>query len=231
MNKVNCLLCGNELGYKNEHIKVVCEFCKKEYDSNVKCIKGHYVCDKCHSLPAYELIHTFCINSESQDPMEIAVTLMKNPAIKMHGPEHHFLVPAVLVSAYYNFKNDFNEKEKKIELAQKRAKNILGGFCGYYGSCGAAIGIGIFISLITNSNPLSKESWKLSNLVTAKSLKKIAKAGGPRCCKRNTFLALESASEFLVKHFKVDLPTNKEILCEFNSFNKECIQKKCPFYD
>jgi hypothetical protein len=32
----------------------------------------------------------------------MALNLMKNPQIKMHGPEHHFLVPAVLLAAYYN---------------------------------------------------------------------------------------------------------------------------------
>ncbi|VUT25840.1 MAG: hypothetical protein MOIL_01256 [Candidatus Methanolliviera sp. GoM_oil] len=56
----------------------------------------------------------------------------------------------------------------------------LGGFCGYHGDCGAAVGTGIFISLITDATPLSKHEWKLSNLMTAKSLLSIANHGGPR---------------------------------------------------
>jgi len=64
---------------------------------------------------------------------------MKNPKIKMHGPEHHFLVPAVLLSAYYNKKKDSRKKEDKIKEARKRAEKILGGFCGSHGICGAAM--------------------------------------------------------------------------------------------
>ncbi|MGR4064590.1 MAG: DUF5714 domain-containing protein, partial [Vulcanimicrobiaceae bacterium] len=32
--------------------------------------------------------------------LRMAITLMQNPVVNMHGPEHHFLVPAVLLAAY-----------------------------------------------------------------------------------------------------------------------------------
>ena len=229
-HKVNCLACGAELKYEVKYTKLICYFCKEEYESNVKCINGHYICDKCHSLTANEIISHFCINSESKDPIELAVDLMKNPKVAMHGPEHHFLVPAVLLSSYYNLRNNSVVKEEKIKMAQKRASNILGGFCGFYGNCGAAVGTGIFVSLITEANPLSRYEWKLSNLMTAKSLFSLANVGGPRCCKRTTFLSINEASNFLCEHFGVELPISKSIKCEFNSLNKECIADDCPFY-
>jgi len=229
--KVNCLVCGAELKYEDKYSKTRCYFCEEEFESNVRCINGHFVCDKCHSSPANAVISHFCINSKSKDPIELAVSLMKNPQVKMHGPEHHFLVPAVLLSSYYNFKNDSAVKEEKIKIAQKRAVNVLGGFCGFYGDCGAAVGTGIFISVITGANPLSREEWKLSNLMTAKSLFVIANAGGPRCCKRNSFLAIIEASNFLREQFGVALPVNKDIKCEFSPLNKECIKDDCPFFN
>ncbi|GAG20280.1 unnamed protein product, partial [marine sediment metagenome] len=100
--KTGCLVCGSELVYSTKTDKAECYYCKRIYDSNVKCVNDHFICDSCHNLPASELIKQFCINSHSEDPMEMALTLMRNPAVKMHGPEHHFLVPAVLLSAYYN---------------------------------------------------------------------------------------------------------------------------------
>ena len=162
--------------------------------------------------------------------MEMALTLMKNPQVKMHGPEHHFLVPAVLLSAYYNLKKDKVKKAVKIEEAGKRAEHVLGGFCGYYGNCGAAVGTGIFISLITEATPLSEYEWKLSNTMTAKSLLAIANKGGPRCCKRTTFLAIIEAVKFLRKNFDVEF-TIEKVKCEFNSLNKECLKDRCPFYE
>ncbi len=230
-HKVNCLVCGAELKYEDKPDKFRCYFCQEEYESNVKCLNGHFICDKCHSLSANEVISRLCIDSKATDPVELAVSLMKSPKVAMHGPEHHFLVPAVLLSSYYNLKNDSTIKEEKIRIAQTRAINVLGGFCGYYGDCGAAVGTGIFISLITGANPLSKHEWKLSNLITAKSLFTIANAGGPRCCKRNSFLAITEASNFLREYFGIELPISKDIKCEFNSLNKECLKNDCPFYN
>ena len=65
----------------------------------------------------------------------------------------------MLLASYYNIRNEPELKEKKIEDARKRAVNVLGGFCGFYGACGAAVGTGIFISVITEANPLSRDEW------------------------------------------------------------------------
>ena len=63
--------------------------------------------------------------------------------------------------------------------AEKRAKNVLPAFCGFYGACGAAIGVGIFMSIYTGTTPLTKDTWKLCNMSTADALKEMAKIGGP----------------------------------------------------
>lgn len=228
--KNNCLICGGELIYKDETVKEECYNCKKVFDSNVKCINGHFICDNCHSLSAKELIKQFCIMSKLEDPLEIALKLMENPKVKMHGPEHHFLVPAVLLASYYNIKKDHETKIKKIEEAERRTKHLLGGFCGYYGACAAAVGTGLFISLITDATPLSKEVYKLNNLMTAKSLTRIAELGGPRCCKRNSFLSLIEAVKFLKENFNVEMKINEDLECEFNQLNKECLKEECPYY-
>ena len=155
---------------------------------------------------------------------------MKNPKIKMHGPEHHFLVPAVLLSACYNKKKDYRKKENKIKEARRRAETIFGGVCGSHGICGAAVGTGIFISLITDATPLSEKEWKLSNQITAENLLTIAEWGGPRCCKRDTFLAIIGAVKFLRKHFEFTIDIDKDFLCEFTKLNKECKKTDCMFY-
>ena len=229
-HKTGCLICGEELVYTKEPDTLECFYCRQVYDSNAKCKNGHYVCDGCHSSPAVDLIENYCITSKSEDPLELALTLMRSPNVKMHGPEHHFLVPAVLLAAYYNIKKDYKEKATKIRMAKKRSSQILGGFCGFYGDCGAAVGTGIFVSLITDATPLSVTDWKLANLVTAKSLLTIAEHGGPRCCKRNTFLAILKATDFVKENFGVTFKLNKELKCEFYPLNNECLQQKCPFH-
>jgi hypothetical protein len=229
-HKTGCLICGEELVYEKEPAKVECFYCIQACDSNVKCKNGHYVCDRCHSLPAMELIENYCLSSKSEDPLELALTLMRKPNVKMHGPEHHYLVPAVLLAAYYNSKKEYGMKATKLRMAKKRASHILGGFCGFYGDCGAAVGTGIFVSLITDANPLSVAEWKLANLVTAKSLLTVAEHGGPRCCKRNTYLALMQAVEFLKEKLGVTLKVREGHECEFSDLNSECLRQSCLFY-
>jgi hypothetical protein len=160
----------------------------------------------------------------------MAISLMHSPSVAMHGPEHHFLVPAVLLSAYYNQKGDAKEKEKKIKVARQRAANVLGGFCGFYGACGAGIGTGIFISVISDSTPLSTKAWGLANQMTAESLRCIGALGGPRCCKHDTFMALKTARKFMKQNFQVTLDIPDTITCEFNEMNQECLEEDCPFH-
>jgi len=148
----------------------------------------------------------------------------------MHGPEHHFVVPPVLLTAYWNARADDGNKREALRKARQRSEKVLGGFCGFYGDCGTAVGAGIAVSVLTGSTPLSKQEWRLSNLMTGPSLLAIANHGGPRCFKRNSFLAISEAVKFLREHLEIALPLKENIHCAFSSLNKECLNAECPFY-
>ncbi|MGL5716310.1 MAG: DUF5714 domain-containing protein [Paraclostridium sp.] len=231
MNKVNCLICNEEIVYKNETIKQTCYFCKEIHESSISCSKGHYVCDACHSSDAFTAITNYCLKSDSINPLKMAVDLMNHPSIKMHGPEHHYLVPAVLSTAFVNKTATKYKLEKILTEGQKRSKNVLGGFCGFYGACGAGVGCGIYASLIQESGPMNKEEWGLCNLMTSKALENISKFGGPRCCKRDTFAAIETAVDFTKYHLGVELERSENLKCKFNKLNKECLTTKCKFHE
>ena len=231
IHKNNCFVCGKGLVYLNETENMECYYCKEPHATDARCAGGHYVCDRCHSLSGMDLIETYCMKAASQDPVEMAMDLMKNPQVKMHGPEHHFLVPAVLLTAYYNtLRIDEERRRAGLKKARERAEKVLGGFCGFYGDCGAAVGTGIMMSVLTGATPLSKQEWRLSNLMTAKSLFTIANHGGPRCCKRNSFLAIGEAVDFLKEHLGTTIPVNHAFMCEFSALNKECLTDECPFH-
>jgi len=229
--KFDCLLCGQPLTYFTDPRSMTCALCGSEFSSEASCTAGHFVCNNCHSASANELIEKICAHSDSVRPAELAVELMRSPLIAMHGPEHHYLVPAVLLTAYYNIQGQGEEKRKKIRVARSRAENVLGGFCGFYGACGAGVGTGIFISLITDSTPLSEESWGQANQMTAESLRCIGALGGPRCCKRDTFMALKTAGKFLRQKYDIKMDIPDTIVCDFDQFNRECKEEACPFYN
>lgn len=181
-----------------------------------------YITEKC--LEFYR-------ESPAKTPLEMAETLMEHPEFSMHCPEHHYLVPAVLLTAACRIQGrPADDLVKILEEAQSRSKNVLGKFCGLYGACGAAIGIGIYASILTNTTPYSVETWSMVNLGTAESLLEMAKINGPRCCKRNTYLALQYAPAFSREHLGINLADCGTTRCRYSSRNKECKRRQCPFY-
>jgi hypothetical protein len=227
--KSGCLICGAELLYTLAESEMTCAVCRKQTRSNAVCRSGHFVCDRCHEADAFEYIETYCLNTVDTDPVAIAVSVMSNPRVALHGPEHHFLVPAALAAAYSHARREERLLPERLEKIKSRARNVLGGFCGFYGACGAAIGTGIFASVLQAATPLSRGEWRFANLMTARSLEKIAEAGGPRCCKRDTFLALETAARFMKEHFDTDIPVRRPA-CPFHDLNRECRRSACPYF-
>lgn len=230
-HNVGCMVCAEELVYSTEDKDLKCIYCNETFQSNVTCSSGHYICNTCHSKDSMDLIFSYCLNSDETNPVNMAIELMKSENINMHGPEHHFLVPAVLVAAYYEKVSKPELKEDKLRITKERAKKVPGGICGNYGTCGAAVGTGLFMSIITEATPLTEGSWGLSNEITGHSLISMGQTGGPRCCKRNTFIALVEACKFIEEKLDVKLYDyeNTKITCEFKQNNKQCIGKRCPF--
>ncbi|MBI9033993.1 MAG: SAM-dependent methyltransferase [Bacteroidales bacterium] len=224
-----CLICGDELVYSENHANT-CIMCGRKFRSEVKCKNGHFVCDECHSAPAEALIDKMCSASSEQNPLKLAQEIMAYNAIKIHGPEHHFLVAACLLVCYANTTGQIENIKPWVQIAKQRSRKLPGGFCGSHGNCGAAVATGIFVSVMSNATPLSGREWQLSNLMTAKSLYTIAIAGGPRCCKRDTFIAIREAQAFIIEYFEVELPINETIICEYVQMNGQCTLSDCEFF-
>ena len=222
-----CLICKAPLEYLNTDEIMECELCHKKQNSKTKCIKGHFVCDDCHTKGMDKII-SICLNSKSKNPIEIIEEMMSMPSCHMHGPEHHTMVGSALLTAYKNAGGDIDLKASLYEM-QKRGKQVPGGVCGFWGACGAGISAGMYISIALKSTPLSTEAWGLSNQMTARALDSIGKNGGPRCCKRDSYLAITEAVNFTREMLGVNMELN-EITCSRAKMNNQCIQEKCPFH-
>jgi len=175
------------------------------------------------------VIYHYCRSTDKRDPYAIACEIMQNPAIHMHGPEHHVLIGSALLTAYHNCGGKIDLPES-LEIMRQRGSQVPGGICGFWGTCGAGVSAGIFMSIITGSSPLAGTGWRLSNLLTSQCLKNIAQSGGPRCCKRGGFLAIQTAVSFVAEHFNIKMEIPEKPVCSFSQRNKECIKKQCPFY-
>lgn len=64
--------------------------------------------------------------------------------------------------------------------------------------------------------------------MTAAALGQIGEIGGPRCCKRDSFLSILTAIDFVKEHFGVAMQ-KPEVVCRYAAQNNQCIGKRCPF--
>ena len=224
--KDECLICKAPLVYLTTDEVMECAICHKKENSKTRCVNGHYVCNECH-MAGLDSIIGVCMNSASKDPVAIIQEMMALPFCHMHGPEHHVMVGSALLTAYKNAGGEIDLEKALMEM-MKRGKNVPGGACGFWGACGAGISSGMFVSIISSSTPLSVEPFALSHKMTAKSLNAIGEIGGPRCCKRDSYLSIQSAIDFVEEHFGVRMGKPK-IVCQHAAQNNQCSGKRCPF--
>lgn len=227
--KDECLICNAPLEYLETDEMMECSICHKQENSKTKCVKGHYVCNECHTAGMDSIIG-LCLKETSKNPIEIMEKLMSQPFCHMHGPEHHVMVGSALLTAYKNAGGDIGDIDLHQALIEmmSRGKSVPGGACGFWGACGAGISSGMFVSIISKSTPLTVEPFGLSNLMTSKALEKIGTVGGPRCCKRDSYLSILAAIDIVKEHFGIEL-ASKEIVCSHAAQNNQCIGKRCPF--
>ena len=225
-----CLTCGAELVYQERAEAMTCAGCGRAHQSNARCANGHFFCDVCHSADTVDVIARLCLDSRETDPVTITLTAMRHPKVKMHGAEHHYLTPAALLTAYCNLRDEpLERKASMLAEAKKRAVQVPGGTCGYWGACGAAVGTGIFVSIVTGATPRSREPWAMAQAMTSEVLATYAKLGGPRCCKRNTWVAALTAAKFARQHLDTPMKA-KGARCEFSAMNPDCHKLECPFH-
>jgi hypothetical protein len=220
------MVCGEPLIFTPDlSFPCVCAFCGTTVQTHCFCVNGHYVCDECHRKDILERVQEACLQSSLADPVQLLAHLFSLPGLHMHGPEYHSIVPAALVAAYYH--QIHQDGEAAVKEAIRRGRDIVGGICGTHGACGAGIGVGIAYSILHQVTPFSREERSEANRMTSAALLAISKTGGPRCCKRDSMIAVETAAA-LFSCF--DCAGDHAYQCSQFRKNDTCIQAQCPYY-
>lgn len=164
-------------------------------------------------------------------PLQAVETLMDCPGVPMHDPIHHYIMPAALLTlAARQTGMSEDELVARLAIAEERARKVLPGFCGWWGSCGSAVGCGIFVCVWFETSPKKEEYWATANALTSQCLASISSVRGPRCCKRTSFLALTAVLTAAPELLGIDFGPVPKTVCSWNPFNKECLKEDCPFF-
>jgi len=226
-SKDNCGICGSPLVYGTVETPRRCAFCGIEYPALIYCPEGHYVCDHCHGAEALDTLRKVIVSSTSTDPVAILALAMSHPSVSMPGPEHHSMVPAVIIAAVRNA--GYPIPQGAFEKAITRGSKVPGGWCGCHGVCGAAIGVGIAVSVLTEATPITGRQRTLANEATHFALSRMLD-GHPRCCKKASRSAVEAAVNFLREKLYIHLTVNRTVSCDYSGRNRECVKEECPYF-
>lgn len=224
----HCMVCGQGLNYHQQVVPAVCQICGAVGATPILCPAGHYVCDHCHGAKTLERLPKLLAKSRFSAPEDILEQLLSLPDLPMHGPEHHALVALALLRAAEL--EGLSLPVGWVSEALRRGGQIPGGACGYLGTCGAGVGLGIAVSLACGATPLKGRERGLANHATAAGL--LATGDGEaRCCKRMLRQALRRGRQFFRDELGLALPEpESEPRCREMGRNKECPGAVCAYY-
>ncbi len=170
-----------------------------------------------------------CMKETTASPYQIFRNLAKMDFVRMHGPEHHVLDGACILTAYRNAGGEI-DLEPALEELLDRGLEMPGAMCGMWGVCGATASVGAALSILEGTGPLTADdSWGSHMEYTSAALKGLSKIGGPRCCKRDAYVSLETAIDYIRKRYGVTLEKDG-ITCGFFPQNEQCKKEDCPYY-
>lgn len=226
-SRPTCPICGEPMSEASG--PMTCYFCGRTEEADYVCPKGHYVCEECRLASAEEIVLRVFRWVRERDPSLVAERIMTHPAVEIFGPAHHIIVAASLLAASRNAGADI--RESHVKRALRRLKIMPYGSCALIGACGAAVGAGTAVSLMTGATYLSDRERSLAMEVTSRALARIAELGGPRCCKASVYASLEAAVPLIREELGISLELRSlRGACRWFDENDQCWGSACPYH-
>ena len=159
---------------------------------------------------------------KGSDPVRIFKNMARKEYISIHGPEHHILDGASILTAFYNAGGNIRLEESLNKIAREGLR-MPGAMCGLWGICGAIASVGAALSIIDGTGPLSDDgTWGEHMKFTSQAIGELGRINGPRCCKRDAMIAFREGVRYINEHYNVVLEYEDQ-LCEFSERNQQCL--------
>lgn len=164
------------------------------------------------------------------DAGELLEHLMADDRCAAFGPVHHSLVGAALLACAWPEAGEGDLGDALDEMFE-RAACVPGAACAKWGVCGAAASCGMAFAILSRNAPLKVEGWSEGQRMVARILEEIASAGAPRCCKRDSRIAVRTAVPWFNEHLGAGLAETSPVRgCAVSQQNSACLHKACPYF-
>ncbi len=228
LHRRGCVVCGEPLDYGATARLRTCHYCGMTLPAAVGCRQGHFVCDACHSPDALAYVRRLATHTRETDLIALLAEARRHPAIPVHGPEHHFLVPGIILAAYRN--RGGRVTPEMLETALSRGRAVPGGSCAYLGVCGAGSGVGAAFGVLLAANPVTPGPRQAVQSIAARVLARLSGREAARCCQRECWEALKVAAELSREYLDLPLAAAARLVCTQAGRNRECIKQECPLW-
>jgi len=222
----DCMVCGQPLVYTATEQAAACAFCRQPAMTGTLCAAGHYVCDHCHGAEMAAVLERICLTTSETDMIALLGAIRRHPRLPLHGPEHHVMIPGIILATYRNLGGDVSAA--RLRTAMRRGAQIPGGYCAFAGTCGAAAGVGIAFAVLREGTPVKAEERRMAMTVTGAVLERLTRFSAARCCQRDSWLALRAAAELSAHYLPRRLRAEAPLVCEQMALNRECLGAECP---
>jgi len=154
--------------------------------------------------------------------------LSQGQGTPVHGVWHHALVGELLLVCLRNA--GYRISDDLIDEVLDRGRQIPGGSCGFLGTCGALSSAASAYAILLGSTPVATKPREALLAFSARLVSRLSEIGGSRCCKKSSYVALETAREELAK-LGFELPDERfEGRCRFFASNDTCDGETCPYF-
>ena len=225
---VGCLVCGAPVQYLTAAVPQTCAFCGTRQATQALCEQGHFVCDACHTRDAVGFLEHICAATGQTDMIRLFQEIRQHPSIPIHGPEHHIIVPGIILATYRNLGGQV--PRTMLQTALRRGQAIPGGVCAFTGACGAAVGVGIAFSLLLGASPVKAKERQQVQQISQAVIRAQAQFAAPRCCQRDSWLALRQAAALSKDYLPIPLQAEFPLRCQQTQLNRECLGSACPLW-
>jgi hypothetical protein len=229
MESGSCLVCKGSLNHFDKPRFGKCQGCGVKEKTYILCENDHYLCNSCASDKVMELLYKILPTIEHENPVDALEFIVRHCGIVGNTP--HPITAAAFLSAVKNATARITHEE--VLEGVVRASQIPGGWCGYYGTCGAGVALGTAFSVISKATPMSDKERSSANVATATVLMEIAKLGGPRCCLASARVSLDCSIDLARDTFAIEFPKQKTNFkrCCYSSFQRECKKELCKYFN
>lgn len=174
------------------------------------------------------------LDTSSQDPIEIAETLMDyRDRVPMLGCENAWIAAGALMAAIKNEGSLPVRNEQITEVLARAKKQAIGGYCGLTGVCGIVPAIGACFSVILGAACPKDRETAVTMKVAGEMVNSIAAETGPCCCKNFVRTALRKAIELARIYLKANLPVSSRQAIKCRHVERHphgCRKGKCAYY-